>query len=123
MNQEVQQTLCRCPLSDSTIAKFKRCAYYQNSDVVVMVKDCSYWSKMVNPWLNIFWENHRPWYASWKKCVGFSVYCPPALGLTGDVYVEDVLDKVRVESKIWDVFGKYENRVYRLAVGLFVQIP
>ena len=106
------------------IGDFKPCARFSCGDVLVNTKDCSYTSQRINPWLNIFWENHRPWYAPWKKCVGFSVYCPSILGLYGGKKsIAAVLDRVYVVANMKDVFGTFDSLLYRQAQGLTVQLP
>ena len=102
------------------VRDFKPCAYYTLHDVKVLTKDCSYTAERLNEWVDIFWENHRPWYTPWRKCVGFSVYCPPAFELSGTILVVDVLDvipAVHAEST-----ERYKTLLYRLAKGLTVYI-
>lgn len=108
------------------IGEFKPCAYYNEGlqEMKVQTKDCSYTSRQINPWLALFWENHRPWYAPWPKCVGFSLYCPSILKLSGTISVTNVLDFVAGEvSPHQPLGGKYRALIYRLAKGLNVQFP
>jgi hypothetical protein len=104
------------------IGKFKPCAYYipELSLVIVATKDCSYTVQWINNWSEVHWDNYRPWYAPWKKCVGFSVYCPRELGFLGEVPVATVLD--RVLEKDPTALGTQRRRFYQLARNLMVNI-
>ncbi|MDE2021517.1 MAG: hypothetical protein KGI71_01140 [Patescibacteria group bacterium] len=105
------------------IGDFKPAALYFDDEVVVFTKDCPHWEQQVNPWLNVFWENHRPWYAPWKRCVGFSIYCPSVRGLRGRSSVTAVLDRIYRTAKTKGIFGKYNQLLRRQAKGLTVLIP
>ena len=89
-------------------------------EVQVVTKDCSYTAERLNGWAEVYWENHRPWYAPWKKCIGFTVYCPPVFRLMGNVPVTVVLE--RVTQKVPDALGEYHALFYRLAKGLTVRL-
>ncbi|NNM83644.1 hypothetical protein HKL94_00275 [Candidatus Parcubacteria bacterium] len=88
--------------------------------IIVTTKDCSYTPERVSSLVEIHWQNHRPWYAPWKKFVGFSVYCPFQLGLSGDMPIMAVLDRVLEGTP--DACGKYRDLFYRLAKPLSVRI-
>ncbi len=101
---------------------FEPCAHYLSRGqlVIVATKDCSYSAERVSGFVEIHWQNHRPWYAPWRKFVGFSVYCPPHLGLSGDVPITVVLDRVLQENP--NACEKYRDLFYRLAKPLSVRI-
>lgn len=109
-------------------AIFKPCAYYLQPlrEVIVVTKDCSYAARRVSRWADLHWDNYRPWYAFWEKlvgferCVGFNLYCPPALGIVGNVPVTAVLERVLQEDP--SALGKHKARFFRLAEGLRVTI-
>lgn len=67
------------------VRTFRSYADHIPPEVQVVTKDCSYTAERLNDWAEVYWENHRPWYAPWKKCIGFTVYCPPAFRLLGNV--------------------------------------
>ena len=105
-----------------SLPEFKSCAYYlaELGEVIVARKDCSYTAQRITQWSDLHWENHRPWYARWEKCIGFKVWCPPAFGLIGEVLVTTVLD--RIAQRDSNAFGEHRARFYRLAKGLTVRI-
>lgn len=106
------------------ISESKPRVRYANHGVDVLTKYCQYRPKRVNPWLEVWYQFHRPWYAPWNKCVGFFVYCPSILRLSGTISVTNVLDLVAGEVSPHQPFGgKYRALVYRLAKGLRVQFP
>ena len=102
---------------------FKPSAYYvpQLRLIMVATKDCSYTAERISKWSDVHWENHRPWYAPWKRCVGFSVYCPPPLRFPEDTSVSAVLESVELMDP--RAFGKYRNMFYRLGKYLTVSVP
>jgi hypothetical protein len=123
VTEEEQARLDECTkFVRANYREFKPCAFYQPKLrlVIVMRKDCSYTARFLNTWSEMFWDNHRPWYAPWDKSVGFSVYCPHALGLIGNVPVKTVLD--RILEKDPNALGKQKWRFYWLARGLTVRI-
>ncbi len=101
---------------------FEPCAYYlpELRLIIVATKDCSYTAEWISRWSEIHWQNYQPWYAPWKKGVGFSVYCPHDLGLSGDMPVTAVLDRVLREDP--NACGRHRNLLYRLAKLLTVRI-
>ncbi len=104
---------------------FKPCAYWISKMhlVVVATKDCSYTEEWINEWSDVHWENHRPWYKPWKKCVGFSVYYPWVLSPTGfseEMSVTEILDSVLLAKP--NAFGKYKKLFYRLGKSLTVHV-
>ena len=102
------------------LQEFKPCAHHLLNEVHVFRKDCSYTAKFVNTELSLFYENHRPGFNPLKHYVGFSVYCPRSLGLTGTVAVQDVLRRVEAFSP--EAFGRKGKLVRRLAGDLKVKI-
>lgn len=103
-----------------SVRTFRSYAEQIPPEVQVVTKDCSYTVERLNGWAEVYWENHRPWYAPWKKCIGFTVYCPPAFRLMGNIPVTVVLE--RVAQKAPDALGKYHALFYRLAKGLTVHL-
>ncbi len=105
------------------IKTFEPHAIFSIERVEVITKDCSYYrGRVINGWIEVFLENHRPWYAPWKRCVGFSVFYPSRLRVPGKILVEDVLNQV-AGIAIAGRFGKHKAQIYRLAKGLTVLIP
>ncbi|HUY05466.1 MAG TPA: hypothetical protein VMV62_01975 [Candidatus Paceibacterota bacterium] len=103
------------------VAPFEPCTYCRSGgEVVVLTEDCSYCAEKVNDFLEIFWQNHRPWYALWKKCVGFSVYAPFSFS-EDEVLVVDILGAI--EERFPKSLGKHRNRLYQAAESLKVRIP
>ncbi len=102
---------------------FKPCAYWIPALRLVMVarKDSSYVADRINDWSEIHWENHRPWWKPWKKCVGFSIYCPPQLRFSEDIPVVEVLDSVFLMDP--NAFGEYKKLFYRFGKNLIVSVP
>jgi len=101
--------------------KFVPKAYYSTlNEVVVITKDCSYTAERISDLAELFWENHRPWYAPWKKCVGCRVWCPLSLGFLGVVLVRRVLDWA--VQRPTDPLGPRQPLFYSVAGDLTVRI-
>ncbi len=110
-------------LGPLALADFKPHAYCSSGgDIIVLTKDCSYRACIaprVHGMVELFWENHRPWYAPWaSKIVGFSFYAP-AITTNGEVPIVDLLRTF--EEKYGRLKG-YRRRLYRLAKGLTVSV-
>jgi hypothetical protein len=92
------------------------------SEIEVCLEDCSYTSEWVAPgFVSVWWQNHRPWYAPWKKCVGFSLFLPPALAPgSGEYLVADCLSAI--ENTRPRPFGEFRDLLYRTCGDLKVKL-
>lgn len=104
-----------------------RATYIQSLDwVEVKLKDCSFVSGRVSAWANIYWEHHRPWYAPWRKCVGFQIWNPihrnwPYLAQYHNrLSVHFLLDRITAQDA--NAFGEYRAQIYRAGQGLEVDL-
>ena len=98
---------------------FKPRACYVRGQVTVEIEDCSWRLERLNQWSEVRWQQGRRWHwpARRKKCVGFTVKCPPELHFLNGTLLTDVLDSVR-RSEGPHVFGGYEKLFYELAKGI-----
>lgn len=109
---------------DVSQGTFTPCAYYSEVRQLVQVfkKDCSsYSAEYLNGWVELLWEQRRPWWKLWRTCVGFTLHCPPKLGFSGEVRVRDIL--LKAAGHPWYAIKNRHGLFYELAGDLTVKIP
>ncbi len=97
-------------------------ARYESCEVSVYTRGYWYYEREVSgDVLTLRWNKHRPGWLPWGEIVGFTIYCPPTLGLRGRVGVEVVLSAV---DRAWPGrLNVYRQTLFELGTGVPVNLP